>query len=103
MNQEDQLNKVRLYMQEQGFLLHRNNVGYLCVQGRHIRYGVGGRGGSDLIGMSKMGNYTAVEVKLGKSKVSKDQLRFLKGVAKNKGFAFVARIFENEIKLERII
>ncbi len=76
MNQETAImNKITIALSEAGVPVWRNNVGaYKTEAGAFVRFGVGGKGGSDLIGITpvtvtpemvgkKLGIFTAVEVK----------------------------------------
>ena len=66
MKREQNIQKlIMLALSEAGCLVWRNNVGsYTTVDGAFIRYGVGGVGGSDLIGIYKpTGQFLAIEVK----------------------------------------
>lgn len=80
---------LALYATGAGGRLFRNNTG-VCRHddGSFVRYGVGGNGGSDLIGFTRMtvtpemvgrtvAVFTAVEVKSPGEKPTKDQGKFL--------------------------
>jgi hypothetical protein len=86
-----------------GCILHRNNVGaYKTKEGHFIRYGVGGVGGSDLIGWTKDGIFVAIETKRTKksrSKTSDDQINFIKQVKLSGGRAGVARSAADALKI----
>ncbi len=72
---------IRLAASEAGVVLHRNNIGaYKDPRGYFVRYGVGGNGGSDLIGWRKhhgIAQFIAVEVKTATGKATKEQLNFI--------------------------
>jgi hypothetical protein len=68
----------------------RNNIGFDPTS--HVRYGVGGVGGSDLIGIHRTtGRFVACEVKRPGKFPTAEQQAFLTRVARSGGLAFVAR------------
>jgi hypothetical protein len=73
--------------------LLRNNVGTLKdIHGQHVRYGVGGTGGSDLIGwtvISGVAVFTAIEVKRKGKKPTSEQEAFVSAVKEAGGIAAV--------------
>lgn len=74
---------------EPGLILWRNNIGVARNEGsRPVQYGVGGKGGSDLIGVLN-GRFIALEVKKPGGRVSPEQLEFLECVRSVGGFAAV--------------
>jgi hypothetical protein len=77
-----------------GSRLLRNNVGVLKdVTGRHVSYGVGGNGGSDLIGWTAIDGlavFTAVEVKRKGKKPTDEQLAFVAAVKAAGGIGVIA-------------
>lgn len=58
-----------------GLVLWRNNVGTAERRGYTIRFGVGGPGGADLIGLYK-GRFLAVEIKTPAGRQSQEQRQF---------------------------
>jgi VRR-NUC domain len=74
--------------------LLRNNVGaFQDKTGRWVRFGLGGGGGSDLIGWTiwrGMPVFTAVEVKRKPKKPTPEQAAFLNAVRESGGIAVVA-------------
>lgn len=76
-----------------GVRLLRNNVGALKDDtGRWVWYGVGGPGGSDLIGWTDvdgMAVWTAIEVKRKGKKATEEQLAFIAAVKAAGGIAGV--------------
>ena len=85
-----------------GCVLHRNNVGaYKNVSGHFIRYGVGGVGGSDLIGWTKDGIFVAIETKPTKGKATEKQLNFIEQVKLSGGRAGIARCADDALKIIR--
>lgn len=73
-------------------VLWRNNVGGMTSGGtskKFVRFGLGGPGGSDLIGLQD-GRFVAIEVKSEKGKFRPNQLEFLEKVAALGGIARVA-------------
>ena len=91
--------------------LFRNNVGVLQdKEGRYVRYGVGGNGGSDLIGWDTMmitrehagmriAVFCAVEVKAPGESAAPDQLTWLSMVAAAGGRAGVAHSAEEAMAI----
>ena len=88
--------------------LFRNNVGARKLQdGSYLKYGVGGAGGSDLIGFisvevtpqlvgRRVAVFAAVEVKaIASGRVSPEQEHFIKFVGEAGGLAGVARSLED--------
>jgi hypothetical protein len=75
---------------EPGLVLWRNNVGAAVHAGtnRPVQYGVGGKGGSDLIGLLN-GRFVALEIKTPTGRVSAEQLGFIDCVRTNGGFAAI--------------
>lgn len=83
--------------------LFRNSVGVAYAQnGNIISFGVGGKGGADLIGWqtveitpemvgSRVAVFVALEVKTGRVPVTKEQRLFLDAVARAGGIAEVVR------------
>jgi len=81
-----------------GVLAQRNNVGQARMSnGSHVRYGVGGKGGSDLI-LCARGLYVALEIKTPKGRLSLDQERYGAAVELNGGKFIVARSAEEAIE-----
>lgn len=102
MSEAAVLKRILLACSRGSSRLMRNNVGALQdKEGRWVRYGVGGNGGSDLIGWKSVevtpdllgrtvAIFSAVEVKE-KGRVTKEQEAFLNAVARAGGLAGVAR------------
>lgn len=102
MKREQNIQKlIMLALSEAGCLVWRNNVGsYTTADGAFIRYGVGGVGGSDLIGIHKpTGRFLAIEVKSPKGKPSPAQLNFIEQVRSAGGIAGIARSPEDAVQL----
>lgn len=79
-----------------GHRLLRNNIGKLQDRdGRWVSFGVGGVGGSDLIGWCRDGRFAAVEVKTPTGRVSAEQQAFIDAVNRAGGRAGVARSVED--------
>jgi len=79
-----------------GARLFRNNSGrYRTESGRWVQFGVPPKGGSDLIGWMPGGRFVAVEVKVGRDKLSDEQAAFLAAVTKAGGVAGVVRTVED--------
>jgi hypothetical protein len=77
---------------ERDTVLWRNNIGTAIHQGtnRPIQYGVGGKGGSDLIGIVA-GRFFALEVKKPGGRVTTEQKDFIALVRMKGGFACIVR------------
>lgn len=92
---------IMLALSEAGCLIWRNNTGAYTDprSGFYIRYGVGGAGGADLLGLTPDGRFLAVEVKSTKGRVSKNQQFFIDAVNKNNGIAGVCRSAQDALDL----
>lgn len=102
MKREQNIQKlIMLALTEAGCIVWRNNIGsYTTADGAFIRYGVGGVGGSDLIGIYKpTGQFISIEVKTSKGKPSAAQLNFIEQVRAAGGIAGVARSPEDAVQL----
>lgn len=102
MKREQNIQKlIMLALTDAGCVVWRNNIGsYTTAEGAYIRYGVGGVGGSDLIGIHKpTGKFLAVEVKTAKGKPSAAQLNFIEQVKASGGIAGIARSPEDAVQL----
>lgn len=102
MKREQNIQKlIMLALTEAGCIVWRNNIGsYTTAEGHFIRYGVGGVGGSDLIGIyKKTGQLIAVEVKGPKGKPSAAQLNFIEQVRAAGGIAGLARSVQEALDL----
>ena len=85
-------NEIQIALSDAGCLIFRNNVGCLPDRtGRPVRYGVGGNGGSDLIGIAPDGKFLAIEVKTALGQPTDAQLNFIKAVQRQGGRAGIAR------------
>lgn len=85
-------NDCQLAVSAAGCLIWRNNVGCLAgAGGRPVNFGVGGRGGSDLIGIAPDGTFFAIECKTALGQPTTAQLNFIAAVIKQGGRAGVAR------------
>lgn len=93
--------EIRLALSGAGHLIFRNNIGaYKCPKtGRLIRYGVGDKGGSDLIGITKSGRFLAIEVKSQTGRVRPDQTNFILAIRSKGGYAGVARSAEDALRI----
>ena len=87
---------------EPGLVLWRNNVGVMAQDGgRPVAFGVGGKGGSDLIGLLN-GRFIALEIKSATGRVRAEQLGFIECVRNNGGFAAIVRsVDEARAAIER--
>lgn len=102
MAERDLINEILVRFSMLGGRLFRNNSGVAEYNGVKVRYGVANPGGSDLIGWKPvtitpdmvgktLAVFTAVEVKTGKLKATKEQQAFLKAVESAGGIAKIAR------------
>ena len=101
MKREQNIQKsIMLALSEAGCVVFRNNIGsYTNSDGYFIRYGVGGVGGSDLIGWTAAGRFLAVEVKSPKGRPTKDQLNFIEAVKLAGGIAGVCYSVQDALDL----
>lgn len=76
-----------------GLVLWRNNIGVADRNGRMIRFGVGGKGGADLIGMLN-GRFVAIEIKTAAGKQTAEQRTFQQLVERCGGIYVVLRSAE---------
>lgn len=95
--------EIMLETSKLGIVLLRNNSGSLPNPrtGRWVRFGVGGKGGSDLIGWNTEGKFCAVEVKTDKGEARKEQRDFITAVRSSGGYAGIARSVEDAIAICR--
>lgn len=94
---------IQLELSKHNVVPFRNNIGsYITEAGHRVAFGVGGKGGSDLICITpvtitpdmvgkEIGVFTAIEVKTKTGRVSEDQKKFIASVRRLGGFAGVAR------------
>lgn len=92
---ESQLqDRIRLALgRVDGLCLWRNNIGVAEMRGYKVRFGVGGPGGADLLGLYR-GRFVAVEVKTETGRQSEEQRVFQKLVEKLGGIYVVLRSVE---------
>lgn len=87
-------------------LLFRNNVGVLTdpESGRYVRFGVGGPGGADLIGIfTKGGRFIAAEIKTASGKQTDEQKRFEQLViSKGGSYAVLRSVDDARAWIERL-
>ena len=89
---------IQIAASERGHRLFRNNIGKLKdARGQWVAFGVGGTGGSDLIGWTKHGVFAAVEVKVPGGRVRPEQEAFIAAVRASGGKAGIARSVEDMI------
>lgn len=92
--------EILIVLSSAGCKAWRNNVGQAKTDdGRFIRYGVGGNGGSDIIGMTPDGTFLALEIKTPKGKVSPEQQRFIDMVNASGGRAGIASSPEEAVRI----
>jgi hypothetical protein len=68
----------------------RNNIGVAELRGHKVRFGVGGPGGADLIGLFR-GAFVAVEVKTPTGRQSEDQRIYQRLVESKQGIYVIVR------------
>ena len=68
----------------------KNNTGAVkTIKGHFQRYGL--KGSSDILGLSHLGQFVAVEIKTGTGRQSGDQKNFQRMVESNGGLYFIVR------------
>lgn len=88
---------IRLALgREPDLVLWRNNCGSAERRGHHIRFGVGGPGGADLIGIFR-GRFVAAEIKSARGRQSEDQRRFQSLVQSKGGVYAVLRSVDDAL------
>lgn len=91
---------IRLALAEAGHVVFRNNIGgYKSPSGRWVDYGVGGKGGSDLLGWTKDGKFLAVEVKTATGRIRPEQETFIAAVKRAGGRAGIARGVDDALRI----
>jgi len=109
MGETKLMRELQLAVSKAGGRIFRNNVG--CLQdarGRWVKYGVGGNGGSDLIGFvpikittamvgKTMAVFAAIECKFGKNVATKEQEKFIKMVQAHNGIGICAYSVEEAL------
>ena len=70
-----------------GLVLWRNNIGTAEMRGYRVKFGVGGPGGADLIGLWS-GRFVAIEIKTPTGRQSPDQ-RLFQQLVESKGGEYV--------------
>jgi hypothetical protein len=101
MKKESNIMKsIMIALSDNGCVVFRNNIGsYKTEDGRFIRFGVGGNGGSDLIGWTREGKFLAVETKSPTGKATAEQINFIEKVNASGGVAGIARSVEDALRL----
>lgn len=106
-------NEIRLALSDAGVPAFRNNVGaYKSPKGHYITFGVGEKGGSDLICITpvmitpdmvgkKIGVFTAIEVKTPTGRPTKEQEKFIDAVLRFGGYAGIARSPDDALKITK--
>ncbi len=109
MRESDIQAEVRLALgADPDLVLFRNNIGVGEVRGTKIRFGVGGPGGADLIGLYR-GQFVAIEVKTPIARQSDEQKTFEQLVRRKGGIYVVlrsaddARAWLARLKLEAVV
>lgn len=102
---------IQISSPEYGAMLFRNNTGaYKTDAGHYVQFGVGGKGGSDLIGITPVtitkemvgetvGVLTAIEVKSARGKPTEAQIKFITAVKKQGAIAGIARSVDDVKKI----
>lgn len=100
LNKESGLtNRIRLHLQDKfnGIILWRNSIGF--DERTKVYYGIGGKGGSDLLGIYK-GRFVALEVKVPGGRRSDEQINFIRMTKESGG---LAGFVESEQQAEAVI
>lgn len=107
MTESDILRTIQLDLAHGPVRLLRNTVGALkAANGQVVRFGVGGVGGSDLLGWrtvtitpemvgQSLAVFAAIEVKTERGKLTQEQANFIERVQQYGGLAGVARSTED--------
>lgn len=99
MKESNLLKLCQLEASRLGAVTLRNNIGaYKHKDGYFIHYGVGGAGGSDLLGWTKDGKFLAIETKLAGRNPTDKQLNFLDQVNKSGGIGILAYCVDDVTK-----
>lgn len=105
------MNTIRLALSGMGVLAFRNNVGaHKTDAGHFVRYGVGEKGGSDIIGCvpvvitpdmvgRTVAVFTAMEVKTKTGRATQPQLNFIAAIKKAGGIAGIVRSPDDAAKM----
>lgn len=80
-----------------GLCLFRNNIGMAEQRGHKIRFGVGGPGGSDLIGIYR-GRFLAVEIKTAVGRQTEEQRTFEALITRLGGIYVVLRSVDEALR-----
>ena len=87
MNEETSLtNRIRIALSDKftGIVLWRNSIGW--DSRTKVYYGIGGKGGSDLIGIFK-GRFVALEIKRPGGIKTPEQINFVRAIKEGVGLA----------------
>ncbi len=85
------MDRVRLvFGADPACVFWRNNIGVAEIRGYKVRFGVGGPGGADLLGIFR-GRFVAVEIKTPTGRQSSDQRTFQGCVEKHDAPYFIVR------------
>lgn len=99
MKESNLLKLCQLEASKHGAVTLRNNIGaYKHAKGYFIHYGVGGSGGSDLIGWTRDGRFLAIETKIIGRNPTPEQVNFLAQVNKAGGIGILAYSVEDVTK-----
>lgn len=101
MNRESHLqDAIRLALgRDPQIAFFRNNIGHaVMAHGGRVTFGVGGPGGSDLIGMI-LGRFAALEVKTPTGRQSPEQRQFQALVESKGGIYLLARSVEDAVAM----
>lgn len=103
--------KILLALSSSGTMAFRNNTGaYKSAAGHFIKYGVGGAGGSDILGLTpititqemigkRVAVFTAIEAKTKTGKATEQQKNFISAIKKQGGIAGVARSEDDALEI----
>lgn len=91
---------IRLALNHPDGVWWRNNIGSAERRGVHIKFGVGGPGGADLIGLFR-GRFVAIEIKTPTGRQFPEQVQFQALVERKGGVYAVLRSVEDAQALLR--
>lgn len=96
----DTTGRIVDFLNAQGFVVWRqNNTGiYDATKGVYRKNPNAKKGIADIIGFDRIGQFVAIEVKIGGDRLSNEQADFLTAVNMAGGMAMVARSWEDFLK-----
>ena len=89
---EKLLKQCLLELTTVGWMVWKNNTGAIKTGTRYQSYGL--KGSADIIGLTPLGQFAAIEIKTGKAVQNKAQIAFQAAVEKRMGIYKVIRSYE---------